>query len=105
MMMEIIQQSKTMSVEDIINNMYLAVKSSIEEKIGDIMEDDDNLGNRAIDVLKKVIKGERLDMMSKDRKIVKLLVEREILYYDPLRKRISPHTKLHEKAVRELLGE
>ena len=47
--------------------------------------------------------GDNINVIGDDREIIKLLVEKEVLYYDPINDRITFHTKLHERAIEDLL--
>ena len=92
-------------VKDTIDELYRVVKNSVEEKLGDMYEESPELQQEAFTLLKKIVSGERVEMRGKDRKMVKLLVEKEILYYDPINDRITPHTKLHGRAIKKILDE
>ena len=92
-------------VKDTVDELYRVVKNSVEEKLGDMYEESSELQREAFALLRKIISGEGVEMRGKDRKMVKLLVEKEILYYDPINDRITPHTKLHGRAIRKILEE
>ena len=94
-------------VKDTVDELYRVVKNSVEEKLGDMYEESPELQREAFTLLKKIVSGEKVEVRGKDRKMVKLLVEKEkeILYYDPINDRITPHTKLHGRAIKKILDE
>ncbi len=56
------------------------------------------------EILQMALKGENLYYVEDKYEKVKELVDKEILFMDPIRKDIRFHTKLHEIAAKELLG-
>ena len=55
------------------------------------------------EILQMALKGQNLYYVEDEYEKVKELVEKEILFMDPIKKKIRFHTKLHEIAARELL--
>ena len=88
-----------------LESLYIATKGIIREALGDIYDENEELYKNVVNVLKKAINGKRLSIPGKDRKFLKVLVEREILFYDPIKGEIRFQTKLHERAAKELLKE
>ena len=86
-------------VEELLEN----AKASLRETLGSLYEEDPSLKEEAVDLLKRLLRGEDIDLEGKDRKITRILVEKEILYYDPIKGEIRFQTKLDERAAKELL--
>ena len=84
-----------------VERLYADVKGNIGETLGDIYER--GWYDEAKRVLLKVIDGS-VDARGKDRKVVRKLVEMELLFYDPVKGEVRFHSKLDERAVKELLG-
>ena len=83
-----------------VGGLYTDVKGSIGEVLGDIYEQ--GWYEEARRVLMKVIDG-RVEARGKDREIVRKLVEKELLFYDPVKGEVRFHSKLDERAIKELL--
>ncbi len=55
-----------------------------------------------IETLKKVLSG-NIDII-KDRKMVRKLAEREVLFFDPINRVVKFQTRLDERAAKELIS-
>jgi len=88
-----------------VENLYLSYRSRLRETFGQLYDINEKLRDECKELLKKMLKGYIPEIDGKDRKCVKLLVEREVLYYDPIKGDIRFQTKLDERAARELLKE
>ena len=86
-----------------VENLYLSFRSRLRETFGQLYEISEKLRDECKDLMKKMLKGYTPEIDGKDRKCVKLLVEREVLYYDPMKGDVRFQTKLDEKAAKELL--
>ena len=83
--------------ESVVKELFEQVKSQVFESV---REDEENLK-----VLERVLKGENLYYSrGKDYEKVKRLVEREVLFMDPIGKVVKFQTRLHERAAREILS-
>ena len=102
-MMEEVLENKEEPMET-VKALYKAVKMRIREILGNMYEEDPNKAEEVKVVLRKLLEGGRVETEGKDRKHVKELVEKEVLFYDPLDGVVSFSTKLHERAAKELLG-
>jgi len=103
-MERILDKLNMMNVKEAVNTLYLIVRNSIEEKLRTLMIKEGKEKKKvAMEVLKEVLDRGRVEEEEEKIKMVRKLVELEILYYDPINGRITPHTKLHGKAIRKLL--
>lgn len=100
MMMEIIKSREPKAT---VENFYKNYKSRMREVFGQIYEIDEKLRDECKELLKRMLEGYTPEIDGKDRKCVKLLVEKEVLYYDPINGIARFQTKLDEKAAKELL--
>ena len=91
-------------VKDTVSELYKSILNKLRLTLQEDRGDDEERYRKEINILKSVVERRSESVENVDVKILKMLVEREILYYDPINDRITPHTKLHEKAIRELLG-
>ena len=63
----------------------------------------EGMKDKAIEVMKKILKGE-VDIIGDDRDMVVKLAEYEVLFFDPVNIEVRFQTKLDERAAKELLG-
>ncbi len=83
-----------------VERLYMDIRGSVGELLGDIYEQ--GWYERAEKVLKKVIDGS-VEPRTKDRDVVRKLVEYEMLFYDPVKGEVKFHSRLDETAIKELL--
>ena len=88
---------------DTVKELFENAKASLREVLGSLYEEDPSLKEKAIDLLKRLLKGESIELDGRDRRMTRILVEKEVLYYDPVKARVKFQTKLDERAARELL--
>ncbi len=82
--------------ESVIKELFEQVKSQVFESV---REDEELLR-----LLERILRGENLYYArGKDYEMVKKLVEKEILFMDPIGKEVKFQTKLHERAAKEIL--
>ncbi len=90
--------------KEILKRISEEVKGSIRETFGNIYERDPRELEELLELLRRFLEGKEIEVMGKDRKAVKKLVEAEVLFYDPVEGRLRFQSGLHERAARELLG-
>ena len=90
-------------IEETIKEMYLQSKSKILNYIDEkrIKGEDEKVSIRVM----KEIMGGRIPEDKEGLKEVREMVEREILFYEPIRREIKYQTKLDEKAAKEIIKE
>ena len=104
MMKELVERVRMEDLRNVIVELFKTTKSSIDEKLDTILVNDGERAFKfAVEILRKIVRGDEIGRTEENRRIMRKLVELEILYYDPVNKRLIPHTRLHEKAIRELL--
>ncbi len=99
MMEEVLESQDPISEVD---RLYNDVIGSTVEIIGKLRKE--GLKDKALEVMKKVF-DKRVDILGDDMDIVMKLAEYELLFYDPVRREVMFHTRLHERAAREILKE
>ena len=81
--------------------LYKDVYGLMNNLLGEFYEI--GMKEEALKVMKKLLEGV-VDISGEDRKMIKILTEHEIFFYDPVRSNVRFQTKLHEIAAKELLG-
>ena len=67
-----------------LNSLYGKVKGNVREIMTSIYEQDEKMYELAVEFLKKFIDDGKGKLLKEGRKVAKILVERELLFYDPL---------------------
>ena len=86
-----------------LNSLYREVKGNVREIMTGIYEQDEKMYELAVEFLKKLIGEGKCKLLKEDRKVAKILVEKELLFYDPLDGVVRFQTELHHRAADELL--
>ncbi len=89
------------NLDQVLENLYLQSKSRLYSYVDEKIEKGED-PNLVKDTLVVIMSGEIPRDKEKIREM-KSLVEREILFYDPLRREVKFQTRLDEKAAKELL--
>ncbi len=90
------------NIKDAIKRLYNNTLGMMTEILGKLHTE--GLKESAMETMKKIIHGD-IDMTGDDRNMVMKLAEYEIVFYDPVNRRVSFQTHLDEIAAKELLGE
>ncbi len=85
---------KSEEPSEVVNDLYKQTRSKMIELVG--------FDEKYMSILKALIDGK--DLYGVKDEAVKELVEREILFMDPVEGEIRFQTKMHERAAKELLG-
>ncbi len=97
MMEEILESEEPMAE---IERLYRDVLGLMKNLLGELYEK--GMNEEALKVITKVLDGV-VDISGGDRKIVKILAEYEIFFYDPVNSEVRFQTRMHERAAKELL--
>ncbi|MCD6364164.1 MAG: AAA family ATPase [Synergistetes bacterium] len=100
----VLSKKKVLGIREAVKSLYRMVKGEVLEKLGRLWRGRETLAKRDGEVLVKVVMGSGVDMLLKDRESVERLASAEILFYDPLSGTARPQTRLHERAIKEILG-
>jgi len=100
----VLSKKKVLGIREAIKSLYRMVKGEVLEKLGRLWRGSEALAKKDGEVLVKVVMGSGVDMLLKDRESVERLASAEILFYDPLSGTARPQTRLHERAIKEILG-
>ncbi|HDM69968.1 MAG TPA: hypothetical protein ENG58_01000 [Thermotogales bacterium] len=90
-------------VKSMVEELCVSVKNSIKNKLTVEYKKSEKLYNTEVEFLRRLVESNGMGLRKEDREVVERLVQLEILYYDPINDRITPHTKLHGKAIKKLL--
>ncbi len=83
-----------------VEGLYKDHRARLEDVLAESYENGEY--EIVIEILKKVLSGE-IDLV-RDKKMVRKLVEREVLFFDPINRVVEFQTRLDERAARELLS-
>ncbi len=86
-----------------LNSLYREVKGNVREIMTSIYEQDEKIYGLVVEFLKKIISEGKGKLLKEDRKVAKILVEKELLFYDPLDGDVRFQTELHRRVADELL--
>ncbi len=91
-------------VREKVEELAMIYKSRLREILGKLYEVDESLQRECKEFLKRFLGEGTADLEGKDRKCVKVFVENEVLFYDPVKGCVRFQTHLDERAARELLA-
>ncbi len=83
-----------------VKRLYNDTVGAVVEIIGKLHRK--GIEDKALEVMKKAF-DKSIDILGDNIDMVMKLAEYEILFYDPVSRKVMFQTKLHERAVRELL--
>ena len=102
-LVEVIEARRMGRLREAVEELYRAVLGRIREFLATEYERDADFERRIEEYLKELVKEGRLFLRKGDRKAVSRLVEKEIVFYDPVTGEVRPHSSLEERAIREVL--
>lgn len=100
----VLSKRKFLGVRDAVRALYSAVKGEVLQKLGRLWSGSEDIAKKDGEVLVKILTNGRVDMLLKDRDSVERLASSEVVFYDPISGVVRPQTRLHDRAIREVLG-
>jgi len=98
---EVINEGNKGSFKEVVHALYREVLSKVKLKLLEEKSKNEKFYKKEIEFLSYLMNDK---LIFEDTEVLKRLAELEILYYDPINDRITPHTKLHERAIKEVLN-
>jgi len=100
----VLSKRKILGVKEAVKSLYDMVKGEVLKSLGRLWRGKEDLAKKDGEVLVKVVMGGRVDMLLRDRDSVERLASEEVVFYDPIKGLVRPQTRLHDRAIREILG-
>ncbi|MCS7233028.1 MAG: ATP-binding protein [Synergistetes bacterium] len=100
----VLAKKKILGVRESVKVLYNAVRGEVLDKLGRLWSGREDLAKKDGEVLVRIVMGSKVDMLLRDRESVERLASSEIVFYDPITGGVRPQTRLHERAIKEVLG-
>lgn len=100
----VLSKRRIFGVREAVKSLYVTIRGEVLDRLGRLWSGNEDFAKRDGEVLVKVVMGGKVDMLLRDRESVMRLAEAEIVFYDPLGGNVRPQTRLHDRAIREVLG-
>lgn len=100
----VLSKRKLLGIREAVRVLYNAVKGEVLQKLGRLWSGNEDIAKKDGEVLVKIVMSGRVDMLLKDRDSVERLASSELVFYDPIAGAVRPQTRLHDRAIREVLG-
>ncbi len=89
-------------IDQTIERLYKDSRGTFLETLDRIYEE--GWYDEAVGFLKRVITDRDFEVKKEDKGVLRKLVEYELMFYDPIERKVKFQSRLHEKAAKELLG-